>query len=299
MRYDLTSLKIFVSVAECANLTRASEREHLAVSAISKRIGELEARARTPLLQRYPRGVGLTPAGQAMLHYARQMIKLVDRMDAELAEFADGVQGHVRMHAVASALTQFLPEELEAFLSRYPGVRISLEEHTGKATVLAVANGLADVGIVAGQTPLYGLSSMPYHTDRLMIGVPAGHPLARRKSVRFAQALDYPFIGPHADSSLAGLMVDGAQKCGKTLDQRIQASSFDAMCRLVENRLGITMLPEAVLARHAARGAIRVLRLNEEWALRELLIVVRDSEQLGHVARTLIDHLQRSAGEAA
>lgn len=298
MRYDLTSLRLFVAVAECGNLTRAAEREHLAVSAISKRIAELEALIGTPLLQRYPRGVGLTPAGQSMLHHARQMLQLVHRMDAELGEYAGGAKGHVRLHAVASALTQFLPEDIESFLTRYPQVNISLEERTGKAIVLAVADGSADLGIVASQTPLQGLTAVPYHRDCLMIGVPSGHALAKRKAVRFAEALDYAFVGPHADSSLASLMAEGAKACGKPVQQRIQVSSFDAMCRLVETRLGITMLPKAVLAPHVAAGRIRMVALKEDWAVRQMSVVVRDPAQLSPITRTLIDHLRHSAETA-
>ena len=295
MRHDLVSLKIFVAVAECGNLTRAAEREHLAVSAISKRIAELEDLVRTPLLQRYPRGVGLTPAGQSMLHHARQVLKGVDHMDAAMAEFASGVRGHVHLHAVASALYQFLPEEIESFLSAYPGVRISLEERTGKAVVLAVADGSADLGVIAATTPLTGLTALPYHSDRLMLGVPLGHPLARRKSVRFADALDCAFVGPHADSSIAQLMAEGARACGKTLEQRVQASSFDAMCRLVQTRLGITLLPQAVLAPHEQARRLRVLNLDEDWALRRMVIVVRDADAVGHIAASLIAHLQQAA----
>jgi DNA-binding transcriptional LysR family regulator len=298
MRYDLVSLKLFVAVAECSNLTRAAEREHLAVSAVSKRITELEDLAGTPLLIRYPRGVGLTPAGQALLHHARQMLQLVDRMAVELGEFAGGVKGHIRMHVVASALSQYLPEELEAFLNTYPGVRVSLEERTGKAIVLAVAEGSADLGVIADQTPAPGLTKIPYHRDRLMIGVPLQHPLARRKSVKFAEALDYVFVGPHADSSLASLMAEGARACNKPIEQRVQASSFDAMCRLVQNRLGITMLPEGVLQPHVDAGRIRSVKLAEAWALRPMCLLVRDEEQLSHITRTLIDHLRRSAAEA-
>jgi DNA-binding transcriptional LysR family regulator len=205
------------------------------------------------------------------------------------------VKGHVHVHAVASALIQFLPEEIEAFLTRYPGIRISLQERTGKGVVLAVADGSADLGIVANQTPLQGLTWFPYRRDRLMIGVPVGHPLARRKSIRFAEALDHPFIGPHAESSIAALMTDGARACGKPIDQRIQASSFEAMCRLVETRLGITMLPEGVLARHAAEGRLRMIALKEPWAQRQMFVVVRDPDELSHIARTLIEHLQREA----
>jgi DNA-binding transcriptional LysR family regulator len=297
--HDLTSLRVFVSVAECGNLTRAAEREHLAVSAISKRIAELEDRARTPLLVRYPRGVGLTPAGQSLLHHARQMLQLVRHMDEELGEYAGGVKGHIRLHAVASAITQFLPEELQAFLTRYPKINVALEERVGSAIVRAVAEGAADVGIVSDQTARQGLAEIPYHSDQLVLGVPNGHPLARRKSVLFEEALAYPFVGPHADSSLAQLMARAAKASGKPLQQRIQVSSFDAMCRLVETRLGITLLPAGVIAPLVAQGRIRSVALREAWASRRLLIVVRDPQELNYVTRTLIEHLSQSAAAAA
>ncbi|MEN9630610.1 MAG: hypothetical protein RJA10_3838 [Pseudomonadota bacterium] len=294
MRYDLVSLRLFVAVAECGNLTRAAQREHLAVSAISKRVSELEELARVPLLHRYPRGVGLTPAGQSMLRHARQVLQGVDRMEAELAEYADGARGHVHLHAVASALYQFLPEEIESFLSTYPGVRISLEERTGKAVVRAVAEGVADLGIVAARTPMAGLTALPYHSDRLAIGVPIGHPLSRRKAVKFSQALDFAFVGPHVDSSIAQLMADGARACGKTMELRVQASSFDAMCRLVQTRLGITLLPQTVLSPHEVAGHLRIVKLDEEWAVRQMVIAVRDLDGVGHIARSLIGHLQQA-----
>jgi DNA-binding transcriptional LysR family regulator len=296
VRHDLTSLKIFVTVAECGNLTRAAEREHLAVSAISKRIGEMEELVGTPLLLRKARGVELTPAGQSLLHHARQMLQLVHRMDEELSEYAGGIKGHVRIHAVASALAQFLPEDLEAFLSRYPQVQISLEERTGKAVAAALADGTAEVGVVAEHTPLPGMASYPYHSDRLVLGVPLGHPLARRKSAAFADALAYPFVGPHAESSLAALMAHGAKAAGRPLQQRIAVSSFEVMCRLVMRRLGITLMPESVLVPHAEAGRLRVVSLRDDWAVRHLVVAVRDPAQLGPIARTLVEHLQRSAG---
>lgn len=299
MHYDLTSLRIFVAVAECGNLTRAAQRQHLAVSAISKRIAELESRARTPLLVRYPRGVGLTPAGQSLLYHARQMLQLLRRMDEELGEYAGGVKGRIRLHAVASAITQFLPEELEAFLTRYPKVNIALEEWVGSAIVRSVAEGAADLGIVSDQTARQGLAELPYRSDQLVLGVPIGHPLAKRKSVRFEEAVAYPFVGPHADSSLAQLLSKAAKACGKPLQQRVQVSSFDAMCRLVETRLGITLLPAGVVAPRVALGRLRSVALREDWATRRLLIVVRDPQELDHLTKTLIEHLRQGAAATA
>lgn len=296
MRHDLVTLKLFVAVAECGNLTRAAEREHLAVSAISKRVAELESLVGTELLQRFPRGVALTPAGQSLLRHARLMLQQLDRLESELAEYAGGVKGHVRLHAVASALIQFLPQDLETFVGHYPGVRLSLEERTGPAVLHAVVDGSSDLGVVSTHWPLQGLTAYPYRKDRLMIGVPVGHPLTRRKSVRFAQALEHAFVGPHADSSIAKLMNEAARASGKVLDQRIQASSFDAMCRLVEKGLGITLLPGGVLAPHVEAGRLHAISLDEPWAHRDLVIVVRDPESTSAITRSLIEHLQRAGG---
>ena len=295
MRYDLTSLEIFVAVAEEANLTRAAERQHLAVSAISKRISELEEISGAPLLIRQPRGVSLTPAGLSLLHHARQMLKMLERMHSELSEYADGVKGHIRIAASTSALTQFLPQELEVFLKRYPMIRVEIEERVGAAIVRAVADGSADLGILGNQTPLRGLLALPYHHDHLALGVPLGHPLARRKSIRFDEALAFPIVAPHVDSSLWALMTEVAQTAGKTMVPRIQVSSFDCMCRLVEAGLGVALLPEEILRPHADLGRLRIVRLKDDWAQRQLVVVVRDLEILPYTTRTFIDHLGASA----
>ncbi|MFO1304851.1 MAG: LysR substrate-binding domain-containing protein [Burkholderiales bacterium] len=299
MRHSLTTLRIFVSVAECGNLTHAAAREHLAVSAISKRIGELEELAGTPLLQRKARGVALTAAGLSLLRHARKVLQDVQTMEAELGQYAGGVRGHVRVHAVASALTQFLPEEIEAFLTAYPLVQISLEERTSKAIANAITDGTADVGVVADAAVIGNLHSIPYHRDRLAIGVPVDHPLTRRRSVRFRDLTRYPFVGPRPDSSLADLLAHAARECGQPIQQPVQASSFDAMCRLVETRLGITMLPTGVLAPHVAARRIAVVQLAEKWAWRQLYLVVRGADELSPIAQTLIADLQKSAKVSA
>lgn len=295
MRYDLTTLEIFVAVAEEANLTRAAERVHLAVSAVSKRISELEELAEAPLLERLPRGVALTPAGQSLLHHARQVLKLVDRMKSELSEFAGGVKGHIRIHASTSALTQFLPRELESFLNRYPMIRIEIEERVGAAIVRAVADGTADVGILGSHTPSLGLPTIPYHSDHLALVVPVAHPLARRKQVRFAEALAYPFVAHHPSSSLWMLMTQAAAEAGKPLESRIQVSSFECMCRLVAANFGVALLPEGVLGGRLADIGIKAVTLKDAWAMRQLVMVVREPGTLPYTTRTLIEHLRASA----
>ena len=174
-----------------------------------------------------------------------------------------------------------------------------MQASTYEKRMRGVASGAAEIGVIASQTPAAGLATFPYHADRLVIGVPNGHPLARRKAITFSEAAQHAFVGPHAESSLSALLADAARSVGVTLQQRVQASSFDAMCRLVETRLGITMLPEGVLEPHAAAGRLVVVSLKEPWAVRQMQLIVRDPEQLSPIARTLLDHLRQSATQNA
>jgi DNA-binding transcriptional LysR family regulator len=298
MRFDLISLKLFVAVGDELNITRAAERENIVLSAASKRIADLEASIGAALLLRHARGVTLTPAGQTLLHHARQVLQTLARMEGELSDFTAGVKGHVRMHAIASAISEFLPRELGGFLSRYPLVKIDLEEHVGPVIVRAVADRTADIGIITENTPAEGLEQLPYHVDRLVVVVPAGHPLTGRPSVRLTEALAYDFIGPHPDSSLMAVIMRGCRESDSPIRLRIQVRSFDGMCRMIEENLGIGILPVMAIEHQLTSGRLHAIPLAEDWAERRLFLCVRELAALPVSARQLIQHLSAAVERA-
>jgi len=292
LRYDLTSLDVFITVAEERNLTRAARIKHLAVSAVSKRITELEAQAGSPLLVRNARGVDLTPAGQSLLFYARQLRETLHQLDHELGDYASGVKGHVRIHAITSALSQFLPDDIARFLALYPQIRFDIEERVGSAVVRAVADGRADLGIIAIQTPAQGLETVAYRNDELTVAVPAGHALAERSSVRFSEVLEHEFVGPHLESSMHTLLTAQAEQLGLSLKLRIRISSFDSMCRMVSAGLGVAILPRSVIKQYLRSHKLKAVTLDEPWAQRSLLLAFRKYEAASPTLRTLIDNLK-------
>lgn len=291
MRYDLTSLELFITVAQERNLTRAARIQHLAVSAVSKRITELEAQTGSPLLVRNARGVELTPAGQSLLFYARQLKQTVEQLDNELGEYASGVKGHVRIHAITSALSQFLPDDVGRFVALYPQIKFDIEERVGSAVIRAVADGRADLGIIAMQTASQGLETVPYRNDQLALVVPAEHLLASRKSIRFREVLEHEFVGPHLESSVHTLLTSEAEKLGMTIKVRIRISSFDCMCRMVSTGLGLAVLPLSVVKQYMRTHRLKAIALDEPWAERTLLLTFKKYEAATPTLKTLIDHL--------
>jgi len=296
-RIDLTSLQLFVAVCELGSIGRAAEREFIAASAISKRLSDLEATLGTTLLYRHARGVDLSPAGESLLHHARSVLYSLEKMQGELSEYAEGVRGHVRVHANISAIVQFLPEDLGAFTREHDAIKIDLEEHLSNEVVRAVQEGAADLGICHIPDDTNELQTLPYRHDRLVLIVPAGHPLATQGSIDFTASLDFDHVGLHTNSSIYVAMHQAAVEAGRSVKLRIHVTGLDAMCRMIDNGLGIGVMPERAFELLQAGIGSRLcsVALNDAWSNREIRLVARDFSTLPVAARTLVNHLHTPA----
>ncbi|MBI2728620.1 MAG: LysR family transcriptional regulator [Polaromonas sp.] len=298
-RIDLTSLQLFVAVCELGSIGKAAEREFIAASAVSKRLSDLEATLDTPLLYRHTRGVGLTPAGESLLHHARSVLFSLEKMQGELSEYADGVRGHVRVHASISAIVQFLPEDLGAFIAGHPQIKIDLEEHLSTEVMRAVQEGAADLGICNTGVGAGELQTMPYRSDKLVLIVPRGHALAALGPIQFEAALDYDQVGLHSNSSIYLAMRQAAADVGRTIKLRIHVTGLDAMCRMIQNGLGVGVMPHRAFELMHGMGELAAVPLLDEWATRDIQLVARDFSTLPVTARLLVEHLTQPAKDAA
>ncbi|RMT85703.1 hypothetical protein ALP39_01761 [Pseudomonas marginalis pv. marginalis] len=293
-RLDLITLQLFVAVFEEGTLTRAAAREAIAVSAASKRLMELEQVLGVSLFVRRAKGMDLTAAGETLLHHARQMLFNVEKMGLELGEHSHGVRGYVRMLANLSAIIQFLPEDLRDFSELHPEVKTDLEERPSTGVVQGVLDGVADVGICSCDTDTKGLPSVTYRLDKLVVLMPADHPLVVRQSVAFAETLDSDYVGLHAASSINMRTHAAAREAGKMLRLRIHVPGFDAMCRMVQANMGIGILPHKAYELFGRALGLHAVPLTDSWSDRRLILVVRDEAQLSPVSRLLFDYLSLS-----
>jgi DNA-binding transcriptional LysR family regulator len=288
---DLDSLALFTLVARAGSISKGAAQAHLAVGAASKRLSDLEDTLGTTLLVRSSRGVTLTLAGQALLQHAHRLLSDVDLLMADLSDHASGSLGVVRLWANISAVTQFLPGDLSTFAAANPGIRIELEEANSSEIVLAVLEGRADLGIFADRTPTLGLQVLDYREDRLAVVVPRAHPLARKRSARLEDLVDYDFVSLPRVTSLAQRLKTESEALGRTLKARIQVRSFDAVCLMVAAGMGVTVLPGNAVKAIAKSLDLRIIKLDEPWAGRHLLIGLRDLSAAPRHVRMLLQHL--------
>src|SRR3546814_17508883 len=109
-RIDFVTLRLFVAIAETRSLTRAAEREHLALAAVSKRVSDLEGQLGVSLLYRQPKGVELTPAGHALLHHARNLLDNLQQLDPDPSQFSQGVKGQLPIPPNTPPVSTSLPQ---------------------------------------------------------------------------------------------------------------------------------------------------------------------------------------------
>ncbi|GGE53853.1 transcriptional regulator [Halopseudomonas oceani] len=290
MKYNLTDLRLFIAIAECQSLTHGAERAFLAPSSASHRIKMLEASLGTVLLHRRSRGVELTRAGEIFLRHARQVFARLEQMHSDLAPFAEGVQGHVRLWANTHAIHSYLPNDLAAFLAEHPQVSVNLEEHTSADILAGVARGDAEIGIVAGYDDYQDVDLVPYRADRLVLITAPGHRLAAAGSLAFAQVIGEPFVMLHAGSAIHTFTMNTASNMGSHLNVRVQVNSFEAVCRMVAAGVGVGLVPREAV-KLSGRQPVSIIELADSWAQRDLKICTSSKAPVSSFARALIDHL--------
>lgn len=296
MRLDIADLRLFLCVVEAGSITQGAQQAHLALASASERLRSIEEDAGVPLLERRPRGVATTEAGEALAHHARLILQQQALLKGELRDFASGARGTLHLYAGTAALTEFLPRQLAPWLAQRPRLRIELKERTSTEIVRNVASGLVEAGIVSDATDVQGLGVhlQPVASSHLVLIVPPGHALAGRRGVRFADVLHAPFVGLAPGSALQDHIDAYALAAGRALDFRIRMKTFEGLCDMVSHGVGLAIVPRAVASRERRRHAYQTATLADAWARRRLCACFRDWEALSVPMQSLLAHLGAS-----
>lgn len=289
---DFVSLRLFVAVCEEANIAHAAERESIAASAISKRIADLEYSIGTPLLLRHRAGVSPTPAGESLLQHARIVLRNVERMQAELSEYAIGVRGHIHIYASVSAVVEFLPDDISAFLAMHDGIKVDMEERVSSEIVRTIEENATAIGVCWDFADMRDLQVLPYKSDHLTAVVHPDHPLAARDSISFEETLEFDQVGQHPDSMMNLFLRRLAAKSGKSVVNRIHVATFEAACRIVRANLGMSIIPAEALQPYHAQLGLKIIPLVDPWAFRRFVICMRDYDALPLPSRLFVDFLR-------
>jgi len=299
LHHDLQSLRIFLMACELRSISKAAERLNVALSAASRRLSLLEQELGTALVIRRPHGIEPTAAGVTMMNYARDVLRLGDSLEMRLEEHRSGIRGYVRVSASSSVLVQRLARDLSQFVQDNPQIKVNLEERPSEATVFAVLSKQADLGVIVRDSPVDGLRIIDYSGDRLAVAVPADHRFSQYPALRYSDILDEDMVALESGTATHRLLSMRANELGRPMKVRVQVRSFEVMCLMIKQGLGIGILPELAARPLSEALDIRLVTLAEPWARREYAICVRALETLEAPGSRLVEFLTSSAARDA
>ncbi|WP_050590137.1 LysR substrate-binding domain-containing protein [Pseudomonas sp. URMO17WK12:I12] len=297
MRFDLTDMRLFLTVVEQGSLTKGAEIMHLALASASERISGMESSLGAQLLNRSRRGVTTTAAGDALVRHARLVLDQVEQMRGELRSYGAGLKGRIRLLSNTAGLAAFLPPRLGSFLVAYPDLSIDLHERPSIEIARAILEGRADLGVVSYNTNLTALQTRLITQDQLVVAVNKTHCVSGRQSISFAEVVDEPFVGLF-DAALEAYIGERASRLGRQIHYRIQLRGIEHVAMMVESGVGIAVLSEASI-KDLEHFALAMVPLQDYWALRELHLCARDFSALtphaGLLARQLMEPMEVSS----
>ena len=287
---ELNQLETFVAVAAHGSFTRAAVAINLTQPAVTRQIAALEAELRTRLFDRLGRTVRLTSAGQTLHQYADRIVSLASEARHAVEEVGEGVAGRLAVGASSTLATYVLPGLLRQFRECHPRIEISVHTGISSRVLEMVTENEADLGLVTAEVHSRLLTSLDLADYETRVVLPPNHPLAIRRSLRAVDLAGHPLILMESGTNLRTYVDRLLSAAGVAEQVTLELDNVEAIKRMIEAGLGISMLPEVAVRSEVDTGRLCALRLADmPQAHRQIRLVHRHDKYIGASMRSFIN----------
>jgi DNA-binding transcriptional LysR family regulator len=264
---DLRLLKVLREVALRGSFSAAAESLSYSQPAVSQQIARLEAQTGVKLIERQPKGIKLTPAGEALVRHTEQILAQLAHAQAELTEIASDARGRLRLASFATAAGTIVSRAVSEFRQVRPGVQVDLQLMDPPQSIPALRRGELDLVITEEggfetDMPLDGLGVERLMDDVLYASLPADHPLATRRAIALTDLCEeeWMLVGLRGTCADSNIVLRACQQAG--FEPRVAYTSDDyfAIQGLVASGMGVALVPGLALASTRDDVAVRPLR---------------------------------------
>ena len=286
---DLGQLEAFVQVANQRSFSRAAEALFLTQPSVTARIQALERDLGERLFERSGRGIRLTEVGECFLPHAERVLQALNTGRDAIDSLRNLHSGSLVLASATTVSTYVLPGLLKTFRARYPRIEVSVRTGRSEQVLQMMLADEAQVGLVRA---VYhqDIETKGLIEDELVLVANANHDLAGKGSVTVEQLGDHPFIFFDRNSSYYSLAQGIFRQHGVVPRTQMELDSMEATKKMVEEGLGIAMLPKVALERELKEGILRVIEIeNMPNPTRQIALISRRSRPLGPVAQAFVD----------
>jgi DNA-binding transcriptional LysR family regulator len=292
-------LKVFYTVAQQGNFSRAAEKLYTSQPNVSKHVSQLESELGTPLFHRLGGGIELTEAGRGVYRYAQQVLDLTAEMQRTLAEQQGLERGSLRLGASSTPGLYLLPEMVAAFGRRYPSLEVSLFVNNSKRVIDEVLAGKVDLGFVGGFVETTGLQVQPFVLDQVALIAPRGHWLAGQTGVTAGALAGETFVVREPGSGTGQAMAVALNTLGIRPQRTLEMVSCEAVKRVVAAGLGLSFVSRYAIELELGQQVLTTLPGPELTRLRQLHVVLRKDARLSPATLAFLAFVRKRVTSAS
>lgn len=289
----LAQLRYFDEVVRAGSIRIAAERLHVAPSAISRQIRNIEEEVGLPLFERHARGVVLTSAGEIYARYARAALLDQERIHSEIDDLKGLRRGHIRLCSVEGVVADGLTRAIATFRKRFSGVTFHLTITGTEHVISAVRDGDADIGIAFTSNPDPGVSYAARFRDPLFAVMSPRHPLAHTRRLSLSEAAAHPIAIPEKSFGIRTLLDARCRSARIVLRPTLITNSIEALRGFARAGNGITFLPRMTVRREIEFGLLTAVPLSDrELQHATVDVCVLSGRKLPAAVLEFLNHLE-------
>jgi DNA-binding transcriptional LysR family regulator len=296
---NVARLKVLKEVAYRGSLSSAAEALSYTQSAISQQIAALEAETGMALLERHPRGVSLTAAGQTLVGHAEGILARLDTAEAALSAIAGLRGGRLRMASFPTAGSTLMPVAIAKFRAAYPDVELTLAEGEPEEIVPRLRAGELDLALLFefdGEQPLgEDLARSPLLEDPMYLALPREHRLAKKAKLRLSELQGEAWVQTSSSSPCARHVVRCCHAAGFEPTVSFESDDYQTVQGLVAAGVGVALIPELALS--VVREDIVIRALSPAPPVRQVIAATPEGARLVPAAPAMLGVLGQAADE--
>jgi LysR family hydrogen peroxide-inducible transcriptional activator len=286
---ELHQLRYFLAVVRTKNFSRAAEQCHVAQPSLSQQIMKLEDELGEKLFERTKREVALAPAGDLLRAHAERVLQEVESACDSVREMRGLVRGRVTLGVLPTIAPYFLPRRLRAFAANFPAVEVVIHEDTTDQLAAALLAKEVDLAIVSLPVERVGLAAEELFEEKLLVVLPAGHELARRRRLTLDDLEREAFILMKEGHCLAGQALQFCRLKGFAPRVSFRSAQIETVLAFVAKGWGISIVPEMAGERPVPGVQYRAVR----GLRRSIGCIRREARPLSHAGRALLEFLRK------
>ena len=290
-------LRVLKEVAYRGSLSAAAEALSYSQSAVSQQISVLEAETGMTLLERHPRGVSLTAAGQTLVGHAEGILARLEAAEAALSGIAGLRGGRLRMASFPTAGATLMPLAIATFRSAYPDVELTLAEGEPEEIVPRLRAGELDLALLfefAGETPLQeGMTRVELLEDPMYLALAREHALASKGKLRLEDLRGASWVQTSRSSPCARHVVRSCHAAGFEPQVSFESDDYQTVQGLVAAGVGVALIPELALS--VVREDIAIRALSPSPPVRQVIAAAPEGARLVPAAPAMLAVLEGAA----